>query len=44
MFQACRVVDDIALADMLADAMLAMQDDRVQEIKKRIKRFKESDR
>ena len=43
-FQACRVVDDIALADMLADAMLARQDERVQEIGKRIKRFKEGNR
>ena len=37
-FQASRVVDDIALADMLAEAMQAMQDERVQEIGKRIKR------
>ena len=43
-FQACRVVDDIALADMLADAMLAGEDDRVQEIGKRIKRFKEGNK
>ena len=43
-FQACRVVDDIALADMLADTMLAGEDDRVQEIEKRIKRFKEGNK
>ena len=38
-FQACRVVDDIALAEMLADAMLAGEDERMQEIEKRIKRW-----
>ena len=43
-FQASRVVDDIALADMLADAMRARQDERMQVIGKRIKRFKEGDR
>ena len=41
---AFRVVDDIALADMLADAMRAGQDERMQEIGKRIKRFKEGNR
>ena len=40
-FQAFRVVDDIALADMLAEAMRARQDERMQEIGKRIKRLKE---
>ena len=39
-----RVVEDIALADMLADAMRARHDERVQEIGKRIKRFKEGNR
>ena len=43
-FQASRVVEDIALADMLAEAMQARQDERMQEIEKRIKRFKEGDR
>ena len=43
-FQASRVVDDIALADMLADAMRARQDERMQVIGKRIKRFKEGTR
>ena len=43
-FQAFRVVEDIAQADMLAEAMRAGQDDRVQEIEKRIKRFKEGNR
>ena len=37
-FQAFRVVEDIALADMLAEAMRARQDERMQEIGKRIKR------
>ena len=40
-FQASRVVEDIALADMLAEAMRARQDERMQEIGKRIKRLKE---
>ena len=39
MFQACRVVDDIALADMLAEAMQARQDERMQDIQGRIKRW-----
>ena len=43
-FQAFRVVEDKALADMLADAMRARHDERVQEIGKRIKRFKEGNR
>ena len=43
-FQAFRVVDDIALADMLAEAMRARQDERMQEIGKRIKRLKEGNR
>ena len=43
-FQACRVVEDIALADMLADAMRARHDERVQVIGKRIKRLKEGNR
>ena len=43
-FQASRVVDDIALADMLAEAMRARQDERMQEIGKRIKRLKEGNR
>ena len=43
-FQASRVVDDIALADMLAEAMRAGQDERMQEIGKRIKRLKEGNR
>ena len=43
-FQAFRVVEDIALADMLADAMRARQDERMQEIGKRIKRLKEGNR
>ena len=37
-------VDDIAQADMLAEAMRAGQEERVQEIGKRIKRFKEGNR
>ena len=43
-FQASRVVEDIALADMLAEAMRARQDERMQEIGKRIKRLKEGTR
>ena len=43
-FQASRVVDDIALADMLAEAMRARQDEQMQEIGKRIKRLKEGNR
>ena len=43
-FQASRVVDDIALADMLAEAMRARQEERIQEIGKRIKRLKEGNR
>ena len=33
-FQACRVVEDKALADMLAEVMQARQDERMQEIGK----------
>ena len=50
-FQASRVVEDIALAEgvtseplMLAEAMRARQDERMQEIGKRIKRLKEGTR
>ena len=43
-FQAFRVVDDIALADMLAEAMRARQDERMQDIQERIKRLKEGNR
>ena len=43
-FQAFRVVGDIELADMLAEAMQARQDERMQEIGKRIKRLKEGNR
>ena len=43
-FQAFRVVDDIELADMLAEAMRTRQDERMQEIGKRIKRLKEGNR
>ena len=43
-FQAFRVVVDIALADMLAEAMRARQDEQMQEIGKRIKRLKEGNR
>ena len=38
-FQASRVVDDIELADMLAEAMRARDDERMQEIQGRIKRW-----
>ena len=43
-FQAFRVVGDIALADTLAEAMQARQDERMQGIGKRIKRLKEGNR
>ena len=43
-FQAFRVVEDKALADMLAEVMQARQDERMQEIGKRIKRLKEGNR
>ena len=50
-FQASRVVEDIALAEgftseplMLAEAMRARQDERMQDIQGRIKRLKESNR
>ena len=43
-FQAFRVVGDIELADMLAEAMQARQDERMQDIQERIKRLKESNR
>ena len=38
-FQAFRVVGDIELADMLAEAMQARQDERMQDIQERIKRW-----
>ena len=41
-FQASRVVDDIELADMLAEAMRARQDERMQAIVERIKKVKEA--
>ena len=40
-FQAFRVVEDIALADMLAEVMQARQDERMQDILERIKQWKE---
>ena len=43
-FQAFRVVDDIAQADLLAEVMQKRQEERMQEIGKRIKRFKEGNR
>ena len=43
-FQVFRVVEDIAQADMLAEAMRARQDERMQDIQGRIKRLKESNR
>ena len=41
-FQAFRVVDDIAQADRLAEAMRTRQDERMQEIVERIKKVKEA--
>ena len=41
-FQAFRVVDDIAQADRLAEAMRAGQEERMQEIVERIKKVKEA--
>ena len=38
-FQAFRVLGDIELADMLAEAMQARQDERMQDIQGRIKRW-----
>ena len=40
-FQACRVVEDNALADRIAEAMRARQEERIQEITARIRRLKE---
>lgn len=39
-FQACRVVEDSALADRIAEAMRARQEERLQEIQARIKQLK----
>ena len=43
-FLACRVVEDNALADRIAEAMRARQEERMQEITARIRRLKEGNR